>query len=290
MSELLLKENPNRYVLFPIQYDDIWAYYKKHLAAFWSPEEIDLTDDIKHWEGKLNKNEKHFISTVLAFFAASDGIVLENLGLRFFSEVQIAEVRQFYSIQIFMEGIHSETYSLLIDTLVEDKKTKAMLFNAVSHFPCVKKKASWALKYIESCENFATRLIAFICVEGLFFSASFCAIFWLKKRGLMPGLSFSNELISRDEGIHCDFAILLYTKYITNKLQPEKIYSIFAEAVTIEKEFSTIEGVKEYSVNYALEKTSFQLRIRLRLIVKFEGVKKELNIEVSIMLGILNPL
>ncbi|MBI3234752.1 MAG: ribonucleotide-diphosphate reductase subunit beta, partial [Bacteroidetes bacterium] len=213
--EPILKENKERFVLFPIKHDDIWKMYKKAQASFWTAEEIDLSPDLKDWE-KLNENEKLFVSHVLAFFAASDGIVNENLAVNFMKEVQIPEARSFYGFQIMMENIHSETYSLLIDTYIKDPNEIRRLFNAVETVPCVKKKADWALNWINS-ESFVERLVAFAAVEGIFFSGSFCSIFWLKKRGLMPGLSFSNELISRDEGLHCDFACLLY-KMIQNKL------------------------------------------------------------------------
>ena len=236
MSELLTLPQENRFVLFPIKYDKIWQAYKKHVAVFWTPEEIQLTKDKNDWM-KLTDNEKYFIEHILAFFAGSDGIVIENLGKRFMTDIEIPEVRAFYSFQMFIENVHSETYSLLIDTYIDDDKRKTELFNAIDRIPCVGKKAKWALKWIDDeTSNFATRLIAFCIVEGLFFSGSFCAIYWLKKRGLMPGLTFSNELISRDEGLHTDFAILLYSM-IQNKLSEEIIYEMFREAVKIEKEF-----------------------------------------------------
>ena len=235
-EEPLLKENKDRFVLFPIKHDEIWEMYKKAEASFWTAEEIDLSSDLKDWE-KLNDGERHFISHVLAFFAASDGIVNENLAVNFMREVQLPEARSFYGFQIMIENIHSETYSLLIDTYVKDPDERHKLFNAIETVPCVKKKAEWALKWIDS-SNFVERLIAFAAVEGIFFSGSFCSIFWLKKRGLMPGLSFSNELISRDEGLHCDFACLLY-KMIQNKLPVERVYEIIENAVEIEKEFVT---------------------------------------------------
>ena len=235
-KEPLLTPNDDRYVMFPIQDQEVWKMYKKMEDSFWRAEEIDLSKDIQHWK-TLNDDEKHFIKHVLAFFAASDGIVLENLGQRFMSEVQLAEARATYGFQIMMENIHSETYSLLIDTLVKDNTEKMKLFKAIDNFPCIKKKADWAIKWInDKRSSFATRLIAFACVEGLFFSGSFCAIYWLKKRGLMPGLTFSNELISRDEGMHTDFAVLLFSKLI-NKPKKSKIHDIFKEAVEIEKEF-----------------------------------------------------
>lgn len=235
-DELLLAENPNRYVIFPIKYPDIWKRYQDHLGVFWTTDEIPLTDDLVDWN-KLNENERHFIKNILAFFAASDGIVMENLATRFSNEVQIPEARFFYAFQTFMEAIHSQTYSLLIDTYIKDNAEKNKLFNAIQTIPSVAKKAKWALKWINDMDSsFATRLVAFAAVEGIFFSGSFCAIYWLKKRGLMPGLTFSNELISRDEGLHTDFACLLYS-YIKNRRLDEEIYEMFKEAVEIEKEF-----------------------------------------------------
>jgi len=221
LEEPLLKENKNRFVLFPIKHDDIWQMYKQGEASFWTAEEIDLSQDLTDW-ANLNDGERHFVSHVLAFFAASDGIVNENLATTFLQTVQIAEAKCFYGFQIMMENIHSETYSLLIDTYIKDPKEKDRLFNAIDTVPCVGKKAEWALRFINN-GTFIERLIAFAAVEGIFFSGSFCSIFWLKKRGLMPGLSFSNELISRDEGLHCDFACLLYTKYINNKIPFEQV-------------------------------------------------------------------
>jgi len=237
-SEPILDENPGRFVLFPIKYHDIWDMYKKQLASFWTAEEIDLHQDISDWEKKLNDNERHFIKYVLAFFAASDGIVLENLAQKFCTEIQLPEARCFYGFQIAMENIHSETYSLLIDTYIKDSVEKNFLFNAISNVDVIKKKANWALKWINDSSSYAERLVAFSAVEGIFFSGSFCAIFWLKKRSIMPGLTFSNELISRDEGLHTDFACLIY-KHLVNKLSQEKIYEIILEAVKIEKEFVT---------------------------------------------------
>lgn len=234
MSEPLLKENKDRFVLFPIQNNDIWQMYKKAEASFWTAEEVDLSHDIKDWE-KLNPGERHFISHVLAFFAASDGIVNENLAINFIREVQVPEARCFYGFQIMMENIHSEMYSLLIDTYVKDGEEKNKLFKAIETVPCVKKKAEWALRWITK-GSFAERLVAFAAVEGIFFSGSFCSIFWLKKRGIMPGLSFSNELISRDEGLHCDFACLLYS-HLKERLSQERIHEIIGNAVEIEKEF-----------------------------------------------------
>ncbi|HAA15819.1 MAG TPA: ribonucleoside-diphosphate reductase [Cytophagales bacterium] len=236
-EEPILKENKNRFVLFPIQHDDIWKFYKKAEASFWTAEEIDLSADLKDW-AELNDGERHFISHVLAFFAASDGIVNENLAEHFVNEVQYTEAKFFYGFQIAMENIHSETYSLLIDTLVKDGATKDKLFRAIDTMECVRKKADWALRWIDE-GSFTERLIAFAAVEGIFFSGSFCSIFWLKKRGLMPGLSFSNELISRDEGLHCDFATHLYNNHVINKLPVDTITKIIEDAVNIEKEFVT---------------------------------------------------
>ncbi len=235
--EKILEENKNRFVLFPLQHHDIWDFYKKAEASFWTAEEIDLVQDLVDWE-KLNEGEKHFVKHVLAFFAASDGIVNENLAENFVSEVQYTEAKFFYGFQIMMENIHSETYSLLIDTYIKDKDEQNHLFNAIDTVPAVQKKAEWALKWIGS-DSFVERLIAFAAVEGIFFSGSFCSIFWLKKRGLMPGLSFSNELISRDEGLHTDFAVHLYRNHIENKLSKERIIEIIDSALTIEKEFIT---------------------------------------------------
>jgi ribonucleoside-diphosphate reductase beta chain len=238
LAEPILTENPNRFVLFPIEHDDIWAMYKKAEASFWTAEEIDLSPDLIDWEHKLNDDERHFIKHVLAFFAASDGIVNENLAENFLSNVQYTEAKFFYGFQLTIENIHSETYSLLIDTYIKDKKEKDHLFNAMDTLDCVNKKAQWALRWIDK-GSFAQRLVAFAAVEGIFFSGSFCSIFWLKKRGLMPGLTFSNELISRDEGLHCDFACLLYNHHLVNKLSVEEVTEIIADAVEIEKEFVT---------------------------------------------------
>lgn len=235
-KEPLLTENPDRYVMFPLTDKSIWDMYKKQMDSFWRAEEIDSSQDINDWK-TLNESEKHFIKMVLAFFAASDGIVLENLGMRFLSEVQLPEARAAYGFQLMMENIHSETYSLLIDTYIKDSDEKSKLFKALNNFPCIKKKADWAVKWInDKRSNFATRLLAFACVEGIFFSGSFCSIYWLKKRGLMPGLTFSNELISRDEGMHTDFAVLLYSK-LNKKAKKAKVHELFKEAVAIEKEF-----------------------------------------------------
>jgi ribonucleoside-diphosphate reductase beta chain len=236
--EHILQENKDRFVMFPLKYHDIWEMYKTAEHSFWTAEEIDLAQDLTDWNEKLNEDEKHFIKMVLAFFAASDGIVNENLAENFLKEVQYPEAKSFYGFQIAMENVHSETYSLLIDTYIKDEKEKNMLFHAIDNFPSIKEKADWALKWISS-ESFAERLIAFAAVEGIFFSGSFCSIYWLKKRGLMPGLAFSNELISRDEGLHCKFATLLYNKYVQNKLSQDRIKEIICSAVDIEKVFIT---------------------------------------------------
>jgi ribonucleoside-diphosphate reductase beta chain len=236
LEEPILKDNPNRFVLFPIQHSDIWEMYKKQEASIWTAEELDLASDLTDWANKLNDDERFFIKHVLAFFAASDGIVNENLAENFLSEVQYTEAKFFYGFQVMMENIHSETYSLLIDTYIKDSKEKDYLFNAIETFEPVKKKAEWAMRWIDN-GSYAERLIAFAAVEGIFFSGSFCSIFWLKKRGLMPGLTFSNELISRDEGLHCDFACLLYNNHLVNKLPKEDVREIIADAVEIEKEF-----------------------------------------------------
>ena len=236
LTEPLLAPDDNRFVTFPIKYNDIWDMYKKQVECFWRAEEIDLTKDLAYWE-TLEKGEKHFVSMILAFFAASDGIVLENLASRFMSDVQVSEARAFYGFQIAMENIHSETYSLLIETYIKDKEEKHKLFNAIENFPCIKKKSDWAQKWIhDNRSSFATRLVAFACVEGIFFSGAFCSIYWLKKRGLMPGLTFSNELISRDEALHCEFAVLLYSKLV-KKIDKARIHEIIKEAVEIEIEF-----------------------------------------------------
>ena len=235
MVEPILKENKDRFVIFPIKHHDLWEWYKKCEASFWTAEEIDLHQDLTDWSTKLNDDERYFVKHILAFFAASDGIVNENLAENFVNEVQYSEAKFFYGFQIMMENIHSETYSLLIDTYVKDDAEKDKLFNAIEVFPAIKKKADWALKWIES-DSFAERLIAFAAVEGIFFSGAFCSIFWLKKRGLMPGLTFSNELISRDEALHTEFAILLYSK-LQKQINKNRIYEIIKEAVEIEKEF-----------------------------------------------------
>jgi ribonucleoside-diphosphate reductase beta chain len=235
-TEPILTRNDNRFVMFPIEHQDIWEMYKKSVDCFWRAEEIDLSKDYADWES-LNKDEQYFISMILAFFAASDGIVLENLATRFMADVQIAEARAFYGFQIAMENIHSQTYSLLIETYIKNTEEKHRLFNALEYFPCIQKKGDWAQKWInDNRSSFATRLIAFACIEGIFFSGAFCSIYWLKKRGLMPGLTFSNELISRDEALHTEFAILLYKK-LQKKLPKARIHEIVKEAVEIESEF-----------------------------------------------------
>ena len=236
IQEPLLSPDDNRFVMFPIQHQDIWEMYKKQVDCFWRAEEIDLSKDLTHWD-TLSDDEKHFVSMILAFFAASDGIVLENLAVRFMSDVQLSEARAFYGFQIAMENIHSQTYSLLIETYIKNEEEKMRLFRAIDNFPCIKKKSDWAQKWIkDNRSNFATRLVAFACVEGIFFSGAFCSIYWLKKRGLMPGLTFSNELISRDEALHCEFAIMLYSKLL-KKMNKAKIHELVKEAVEIETEF-----------------------------------------------------
>ena len=235
-TEPLLAADDNRFVMFPIKYDDIWQMYKKQIDCFWRAEEIDLSKDMNDWNS-LNADEQMFLSMILAFFAASDGIVLENLAERFMSEVQVSEARAFYGFQIAMENIHSETYSLLIETYIKNPEEKSRLFNAINVFPCIKRKSDWAQKWIhDNRSSFATRLVAFACIEGIFFSGAFCSIYWMKKRGLMPGLTFSNELISRDEALHCEFAILLYSKLV-KKMSKAKFYELVKEAVEIETEF-----------------------------------------------------
>jgi ribonucleoside-diphosphate reductase beta chain len=236
LVEPILTDNPGRFVLFPIEHDDIWQFYKQCEACFWTAEEIDLQADLVDWSDKLSDDERHFIKHVLAFFAASDGIVNENLAENMVSEVQYTEAKFFYGFQIMMENIHSETYSLLIDTYINDNADKDYLFNAIDNMDCVRKKADWAIRWIDN-GSFVERLIAFAAVEGIFFSGSFCSIFWLKKRGLMPGLTFSNELISRDEGMHCDFACLLYNDHIEHQLPKEQVENMIVDAVNIEKEF-----------------------------------------------------
>uniref|UniRef100_A0A8D0BFV5 Ribonucleoside-diphosphate reductase subunit M2 n=1 Tax=Salvator merianae TaxID=96440 RepID=A0A8D0BFV5_SALMN len=255
-EEPLLRDNPRRFVIFPIQYHDIWQMYKKAEASFWTAEEVDLSKDIQHWES-LKPEEKYFISHVLAFFAASDGIVNENLVERFSQEVQVTEARCFYGFQIAMENIHSEMYSLLIDTYIKDSKEREFLFNAIETLPCVKKKADWALRWIgDKQASYGERVVAFAAVEGIFFSGSFASIFWLKKRGLMPGLTFSNELISRDEGLHCDFACLMF-KHLVHKPSEERVREIITNAVRIEQIFRA-ENPFDFMENISLEgKTNF---------------------------------
>lgn len=274
-NEPILEENKNRFVLFPIKHDDIWAFYKKAEASFWTAEEIDLSPDLVDWENKLNDDERYFVKHVLAFFAASDGIVNENLAENFVAEVQYTEAKFFYGFQIAMENIHSETYSLLIDTYIKDNDEKNELFNAIDTMECVKKKADWALRWIDE-GNFAERLIAFAAVEGIFFSGSFCSIFWLKKRGLMPGLSFSNELISRDEGLHCDFACLLYNNHLNNKLSEEKVRSIILDAVEIEKEF-ILEALPVRLIGMNSELMSQYIEFVADRLLMELGCKKEYN-------------
>lgn len=234
-EEPILCEKSQRFCMFPVKYKQLWEMYKMAVASFWTVEEVDLSNDLSHWK-LLSDSEKHFISHVLAFFASSDGIVLENLAARFLKDVQIPEARAFYGFQIAMENIHSEMYSLLLDTYIKDLQVKNKLFNAVESIPSVARKAKWALNWIQSSRSFAQRLVSFACVEGIFFSGSFCAIFWLKKRGLMPGLAFSNELISRDEGLHCDFACTLYN-LLNKSLHWEEVHQIVGDAVEIEIEF-----------------------------------------------------
>lgn len=274
--EPILTENKDRFVVFPIQHSDIWHWYKKSQASFWTAEEIDLHQDIVDWEKKLTDDERYFIKHILAFFAASDGIVNENLAENFVREVQYTEARFFYGFQIMMENIHSETYSLLIDTFIKDEKEKDKLFHAIDNFPAIKEKADWALKWIKS-PSFAERLVAFAAVEGIFFSGAFCSIFWLKKRGLMPGLTFSNELISRDEGMHCDFACMLYTDHLRNKLSEERIKEIIIGALDIERIFITealparLIGMNSEMMTQYLEFVTDRLLVEL-------GCKKVYNV------------
>ena len=275
-EEAILVEDPHRFVLFPIKHHDIWQFYKNHVASFWTAEEIDLSADQKDWEG-LTDGERHFVSHVLAFFAASDGIVNENLAVNFLSEVQYAEAKCFYGFQIAMENIHSETYSLLIDTYIKDPAEKDKMLKAIDTIPCVRRKADWAMRWIAN-GTFAERLIAFAAVEGIFFSGSFCSIFWLKKRGLMPGLSFSNELISRDEGLHRDFACLLYTNHVENKLPEETVYDLIRDAVLIEQDFVTdalpvsLIGMNAVLMNQYIEFVADHLLVSL-------GLKKIYHVE-----------
>ena len=274
--EEILKENKTKYVLFPIEHDDIWEWYKKFEASFWTAEEIDLHQDLTDWKTKLNDDERYFIKHILAFFAASDGIVNENLAENFVNEVQYSEAKFFYGFQIMMENIHSETYSLLIDTYVKDEKEKDVLFKAIDNFPAIKKKADWALKWVDS-DSFAERLIAFAGVEGIFFSGAFCSIFWLKKRGVMPGLTFSNELISRDEGVHCDFAVHLHNEHIVNKVPKERIREILVDALNIEREFITESlPISLIGMNAKLM-TQYLEFVTDRLLVEFQ-CEKEFNV------------
>ncbi|NXY72837.1 RIR2 reductase, partial [Glareola pratincola] len=277
-EEPLLRENPRRFVIFPIQYHDIWQMYKKAEASFWTAEEVDLSKDLQHWES-LKPEEKYFISHVLAFFAASDGIVNENLVERFSQEVQITEARCFYGFQIAMENIHSEMYSLLIDTYIKDSKEREFLFNAIETLPCVKKKADWAMCWIgDKKATYGERVVAFAAVEGIFFSGSFASIFWLKKRGLMPGLTFSNELISRDEGLHCDFACLMF-KHLIHKPSEERVKEIIMNAVLIEQEFLTEAlPVKLIGMNCTLMKQYIEfVADRLMLELGFEKIYRVEN-------------
>ncbi|WP_428743423.1 ribonucleotide-diphosphate reductase subunit beta [Tenacibaculum sp.] len=271
--EPILQENKDRFVIFPIQHNDLWEWYKKQQACFWTAEEIDLHSDLNDWNTKLTDDERYFIKHVLAFFAASDGIVNENLAENFVNEVQYSEAKFFYGFQIMMENIHSETYSLLIDTYIKNEEEKNRLFKAIEVFPAIKKKADWALKWIES-DSFAERLIAFAAVEGIFFSGSFCSIFWLKKRGLLPGLTFSNELISRDEGMHCDFAVHLHNNHLVNKVPKERIKEIIISALNIEREFITESlPVSLIGMNATLM-TQYLEYVTDRLLLEF-GCEKE---------------
>lgn len=273
--EPILEENKDRFVLFPIKHDDIWSFYKKAEASFWTAEEIDLSPDLMDWENKLTEDERYFVKHILAFFAASDGIVNENLAENFVAEVQYTEAKFFYGFQIAMENIHSETYSLLIDTYIKDTADKRDLFNAIETMDCVKKKADWALRWIDE-GNFAERLVAFAAVEGIFFSGSFCSIFWLKKRGLMPGLAFSNELISRDEGLHCDFACLLYNNHLVNKLPEDQVRSIILDAVEIEKEF-ILEALPVRLIGMNSDLMSQYIEFVADRLLSELGCKKEYN-------------
>ena len=275
-AEPILSENKNRFVIFPIEHHDIWEWYKKQEACFWTAEEIDLHQDLTDWNTKLTDDERYFVKHILAFFAASDGIVNENLAENFVNEVQYSEAKFFYGFQIMMENIHSETYSLLIDTYVKDEAEKSDLFHAIEVFPAIKKKADWALKWIDS-DSFAERLIAFAAVEGIFFSGAFCSIFWLKKRGLMPGLTFSNELISRDEGMHCDFAVHLHNTHLINKVPTARIREIILDALIIEREFITeslpvsLIGMNSKLMTQYLEFVTDRLLLEL-------GLEKEFNV------------
>ncbi len=277
LPEPILQPNDNRFVIFPIQHSDLWEWYKKQQASIWTAEEIDLHQDLTDWNTKLSSDEQYFIKHILAFFAASDGIVNENLAENFVNEVQYSEAKFFYGFQIMMENVHSETYSLLIDTYVTDEVEKDQLFRAIEVFPAIKKKADWALKWIES-DSFSERLIAFAAVEGIFFSGAFCSIFWLKKRGLLPGLTFSNELISRDEGMHCDFAVHLHQNHIVNKVPKARIKEIILDALTIEREFITESlPVSLIGMNSKLM-TQYLEFVTDRLLLEF-GCTKEYNAE-----------
>lgn len=277
LTEPILQENKDRFVIFPIQHHDLWEWYKKSEASFWTAEEIDLHEDLTDWESRLNDDERYYIKHILAFFAASDGIVNENLAENFINEVQYSEAKFFYGFQIMMENIHSETYSLLIDTYVKDDEEKDKLFNALENFPAIKKKADWAMKWIDS-PSFAERLIAFAAVEGIFFSGAFCSIFWLKKRGIMPGLTFSNELISRDEGVHCDFAVHLHEEHLINKVPKDRIRMILLDALNIEREFITESlPVSLIGMNSDLM-TQYLEFVTDRLLEQF-GCEKEFNTE-----------
>ena len=274
--EKILKENPNRFVIFPIEYHDIWDFYKKHQSAFWTAEEVDLSTDIRDWE-KLSENEKYFVKNVLSFFAASDGIVNENLAENFYREVQYPEAKFFYGFQLAMENIHSLMYSLLIDTYINDPKEKMECFTAIEHLPAVQKKANWALNWINNA-SFQDRLVAFAAVEGIFFSGSFCSIFWLKSRGIMQGLCNANALIFKDENLHCDFAIHLFNNHIENKISEKRIKEILLSALEIEKEFITESlPVSLIGMNQNLMKQYLEFVVD-GLLVKF-GCKKEFNVE-----------
>ncbi|MCP1995490.1 ribonucleotide-diphosphate reductase subunit beta [Flavobacterium sp. HSC-61S13] len=275
-QEPILTENKNRFVIFPIKHHDIWEWYKKMEASFWTAEEIDLHQDLSDWNNKLNDDERYFIKHILAFFAASDGIVNENLAENFVNEVQYPEAKFFYGFQIMMENIHSETYSLLIDTYVKNEEEKDHLFRAIDVFPAIKKKADWALKWIDS-DSFAERLIAFAAVEGIFFSGAFCSIFWLKKRGLMPGLTFSNELISRDEGVHCDFAVHLHNHHLVNKVPKARIREILVDALNIEREFITESLPASLIGMNAVLMTQYLEFVADRLLVEL-GCEREYNV------------
>jgi len=277
LPEPILQPNDNRFVIFPIQHSDLWEWYKKQQASIWTAEEIDLHQDLTDWNTKLSSDEQYFIKHILAFFAASDGIVNENLAENFVNEVQYSEAKFFYGFQIMMENVHSETYSLLIDTYVTDDVEKDQLFRAIEVFPAIKKKADWALKWIES-DSFAERLIAFAAVEGIFFSGAFCSIFWLKKRGLLPGLTFSNELISRDEGMHCDFAVHLHQNHIVNKVPKVRIKEIILDALTIEREFITESLPASLIGMNSKLMTQYLEFVTDRLLLEF-GCTKEYNTE-----------